>query len=103
MDYKEIVKFVNESIKEIREKKAPDLNLKDKEESVIEILEPQEELEWDQHLHKILLSIDPIAFERLIQRMLRESGFIQVQVTGKSGDGGIDGVGIARINGFLSF
>lgn len=33
----------------------------------------------------------------------RESGFIQVQVTGKSGDGGIDGVGIARINGFLSF
>ena len=35
--------------------------------------------------------------------MLRESGFIQVQVTGKSGDGGIDGVGIARIDGFLSF
>jgi restriction system protein len=36
-------------------------------------------------------------------RLLRESGFIQVQVTGKSGDGGIDGVGIARISGFLSF
>ncbi len=35
--------------------------------------------------------------------MLRESGFIQVEVTGKSGDGGIDGIGIARINGFLSF
>ena len=28
---------------------------------------------------------------------------VQLQVTGKSGDGGIDGVGIARINGFLSF
>jgi restriction system protein len=51
----------------------------------------------------MLLSLDPNAFERLTQRLLRESGFIQVQVAGKSGDGGIDGVGIARINGFLSF
>ena len=50
-----------------------------------------------------MLSLSPDAFERLTQRLLRESGFIQVQVTGKSGDGGIDGVGIARINGFLSF
>jgi len=62
-----------------------------------------EELAWHQQLHKVLLSLDPTAFERLAQRLLRESGFIQVQVTGKSGDGGIDGVGIARINGFLSF
>ena len=45
------------------------------------------------------MTLDPAAFERLIQRLLRESGFIQVQVTGKSGDGGIDGIGIARING----
>jgi restriction system protein len=35
--------------------------------------------------------------------MLRESGFVQVEVTGKSGDGGIDGKGIVRLNGFLSF
>ena len=35
--------------------------------------------------------------------LLRESGFIQVEVTGKTGDGGIDGKGIVRINGFLSF
>ena len=35
--------------------------------------------------------------------MLRESGFIQVEVTGRSGDGGIDGKGIARIHGFMSF
>jgi restriction system protein len=62
-----------------------------------------EEIAWHQQLHNLLLSLSPDAFERLTQRMLRESGFIQVQVTGKSGDGGIDGVGIARINGFLSF
>jgi restriction system protein len=67
-----------------------------------EIIE-SEELAWEQQLHKLLLSMDPTAFERLTQRLLRESGFIQVQVTGKAGDGGIDGVGIARINGFLSF
>ena len=37
------------------------------------------------------------------QRLLRESGFVQVEVTGKSGDGGIDGKGIVKISGFLSF
>ena len=35
--------------------------------------------------------------------MLRESGFIQVEVTGRSGDGGIDGKGIMRLSGLLSF
>lgn len=65
--------------------------------------ENSEELQWHQQLHQTLLALEPAAFERLVQRLLRESGFIQVQITGKSGDGGIDGVGIARINGFLSF
>ncbi|MGF1497842.1 MAG: restriction endonuclease [Elainellaceae cyanobacterium] len=68
-----------------------------------EAIETSDELAWQQQLHQVLLSLNPNAFERLAQRLLRESGFIQVQVTGKSGDGGIDGVGIARINGFLSF
>ena len=39
----------------------------------------------------------------MIQRILREKGFSQVEVTGKTGDGGIDGKGIAKINGILSF
>jgi restriction system protein len=46
--------------------------------------------------------MEPSAFERLSQRMLREAGFIKVEVTGKSGDGGIDGIGVLRVN-FLSF
>ena len=54
-------------------------------------------------MHRVLLAMSPAAFERLIQRMLRESGFTHVQVTGKSGDGGIDGIGIARVSGLLSF
>lgn len=69
----------------------------------VETIETLKELAWHQQLHKMLIDLEPSAFERLTQRLLRESGFIQVQVTGKSGDGGIDGVGIARINGFLSF
>lgn len=40
--------------------------------------------------------MSPDAFERLVKRMLRESGFVQVEVTGRSGDGGIDGKGICQ-------
>jgi restriction system protein len=47
--------------------------------------------------------MEPDAFERLVQRTLRESGFIQVEVTGRSGDGGVDGKGIMRLGGLLSF
>jgi restriction system protein len=46
--------------------------------------------------------IDPADFEKLCQRLLRESGFIRVEVTGKTGDGGIDGTGVLRMN-LLSF
>jgi restriction system protein len=45
----------------------------------------------------------PVAFERLCQRILRETGFVEVKVTGRSGDGGIDGVGLVRLGGLLSF
>ena len=59
---------------------------------------------WKEKLVKIITEkLSPNAFERLIQRVLREKGFTQVEVTGKSGDGGIDGIGIAKINGILSF
>jgi restriction system protein len=67
-------------------------------------LEPEEaELSWREELSETLLQMEPSAFERLVQRILRESGFIQVQVTGRSGDGGIDGKGIMRLGGLLSF
>ena len=50
-----------------------------------------------------LLSLPPAGFERLCQRLLREAGFEQVIVTGRSGDGGIDGYGVLQINPFVSF
>ncbi|MDO8495385.1 MAG: Mrr restriction system protein, partial [bacterium] len=58
---------------------------------------------WEEELLEQLLQLTPEAFERLCQRILRESGFIQVEVTGRSGDGGIDGRGIIKIGGLLSF
>jgi len=57
---------------------------------------------WKDRLLEVLRSMDPSAFERLAQRLLREAGFTKVEVRGKSGDGGIDGVGVLRVN-LISF
>jgi restriction system protein len=54
-------------------------------------------------LLNIFLGLPAEGFERLCQRLLRESGFEKVQVTGKSGDGGLDGIGILQVNAFVSF
>lgn len=54
-------------------------------------------------LMSLLRTMPPVGFERLCQRLLRESGFERVTVTGRSGDGGIDGNGILQLNPFVSF
>jgi restriction system protein len=53
---------------------------------------------WSEALLAKLRGMDPFGFERLCQRLLRESGFTKVQVTKKTGDGGIDGQGVLRMN-----
>ena len=58
---------------------------------------------WETQLREELLTLSPAGFERLVQRFLRESGFVQVEVTGRASDGGIDGKGILRLGGVLSF
>lgn len=62
-----------------------------------------ETVNWRDQIIDILLHLDPYAFERLAQRLLRECGFSDVQVTKRSGDGGIDGTGKLRIQGIFSF
>lgn len=57
---------------------------------------------WKDKLLSQLLVLEPAAFERVCQRLLRESDFSKVEVTGRSGDGGIDGTGVLRVN-LLSF
>mgnify|MGYP006274120193 FL=1 len=64
---------------------------------------PDVEESWKDRLLSILVEMSPDAFERLSQRLLRESGFNQVEVTGRSGDGGIDGHGVVKLQGLLSF
>lgn len=64
---------------------------------------PDEIQTWREKLKNVLKNLKPDAFERLTQRLLRESGFIQVKVTGRTGDGGIDGMGTIKLNGIISF
>lgn len=89
---REVVRIVREAIK------AEKRDIGEVEED-----EPNKEAKWQEELLDVLSKISPAAFERLIQRLLRESGFVQVEVTGRSGDGGIDGNGILRLGGLLSF
>ena len=70
-------------------------------DSVAEVQEATQS--WQEELISVLQTMDPFAFERLCQRVLRESGFIEVEVTKRSGDGGIDGFGTIRIAGLISF
>lgn len=67
-----------------------------------EIDAPSSDSDWTDALLATLRAMPPDAFERLAQRLLRESGFVRVEVTGKSGDGGIDGAGVLRMN-LISF
>jgi restriction system protein len=80
---------------------------KEKEESLSDIDEEpvQKEIKetWQEKVITILLKFSPKQFEQLSQRMLRELGFLNVEVTGRSGDGGVDGRGIIKIGGVLSF
>lgn len=59
--------------------------------------------DYRSHLIELLINLAPAGFERLSQRILREAGFSQVVVTGRSGDEGIDGYGTLQINPLVSF
>ena len=92
IDSRKIVNYVRSLDKKISQDTA---DASDPAASVDE--SPEETLAWREKLHHILIEeMSPEAFERLTQRMLRESGFVHVEVTGRTGDGGIDGKGIAR-------
>lgn len=54
-------------------------------------------------LLEVLLHLNPEGFERLCQLVLRRAGFEEVEVTGRSGDGGIDGHGVLQVNELVSF
>lgn len=86
------VNFKSEKSSEASTKASNDV---DAEEKILDSEETQ--------LLPVLKSLSPEGFERLCQRLLREHGFQNVKVTGRSGDGGIDGEGILELNALLSF
>lgn len=67
------------------------------EVSATELLD-EEISDWREELLQVLLRMDPGAFEHLAKRLLRAAGFINTNVTGRSNDGGIDGVGVYRLS-----
>ncbi|WP_026710855.1 restriction endonuclease [Flavobacterium filum] len=80
-----------------------------KAKSESEIIKEQEEDEPDNIEHtlkpnllKVLQDVTPKGFEDICKRLLREHGFENVQVTGGSHDGGIDGYGTLELNPFVS-
>jgi len=96
VDPQEVVKTVREQTRKEREAQHA---AEETEEGI-----PEETETWRSKLHHVLTQeLSPDAFERLVKRMLRESGFVQVRVTGRTGDGGIDGKGIVKVGGLLSF
>lgn len=65
-----------------------------------------EELPDEDHrqlLLELLKKVTPEGFEQICARLLRESGFEKVTVTGRPKDEGIDGIGILQVNPFVSF
>lgn len=103
VDAKVIIATVTKQNSDKRKSKAADTIVSNDTPTGDGIEEPDEIKSWRVKLSEILYSMDPYGFERLAQRILRECGFSQVEVTKKSGDGGIDGTGKLKINGIFSF
>lgn len=105
VDGREVERAVNEMLKQERLEKSDvqSADSDDVEEDLLEADESSRDEEWREELYGVLTEMDPTAFERLCQRILRESGFTKVEVTQASHDGGIDGKGILQVNDFLTF
>ncbi|PHK24889.1 restriction endonuclease, partial [Nostoc linckia z16] len=90
---------------EARKNKTKDEVLEELTEDSLDSFTNPERVEvvYNPSLLEVLQKLTPEGFERICQRLLRESGFEKVTVTGKSGDGGIDGIGVLEINPFVSF
>ena len=58
---------------------------------------------WEEELIGLIRKLKGKPFEYFCQRVLREAGFKKVEVRGRSGDGGIDGVGVLQVNHLVSF
>ena len=86
-----------ESRKRRKARAAQQSDIVEENEDAIEVDEEGEE-DWKGALLDVLKSMEPSAFERLSMRLVKEAGFRNVEVLGKAGDGGIDGVGVYKVS-----
>lgn len=100
VDKEKVKRVVVKKDKEQRLKRQTENNV---EHSLDSKTDEIEEFGWQDKLIEIMKGIHPDQFERLCQRLLRELGFVNVEVTGRTNDGGIDGKGIIKLGGVLSY
>jgi restriction system protein len=104
MDEESVLKLFRDTHQRFtEERKAREASQQDVIEDDTDIDSVDSSEDYKSQLLAMLRALPPEGFERICQRLLRESGFQQVEVTGKSGDGGIDGHGILQINPLVSF
>lgn len=100
VDQEKVKRAVVKKDREERNKKSERTNDEPQIENTTEEIE---EFRWQDKLIRTIRKIKPDQFERLCQRLLRELGFVNVEVTGRTNDGGIDGKGIYKIGSVMSF
>ena len=90
-------------VKRDKEQRINEMKPKKGEPNLDNKTEEVEEFGWQDKLIETMKKIEPDQFERLCQRLLRELGFVNVEVTGRTNDGGIDGKGIIKLGGVLFY
>lgn len=96
--HKIIKKWVSINTKARKEKNEKEVLINQEEE------DPDTyEINAESNLIEVLQSLTPNGFENVCKELLREHGFENVEVTGQSHDGGIDGYGVLELNPFVSF
>jgi len=94
---------IHRIIREVSEQTKPASTVGADADSKADDSAPPVATNYREELARMLQSLPASGFERFCQRLLRESGFQEVTITGRSGDGGIDGIGILQVNALVSF
>ena len=95
----EILVKVDQEARRQKQERAPEVEAPARENAIA----PEPSGDYRAELMDLLQKLPPSGFERLCMRLLRESGFVEVVVTGRAGDGGIDGHGTLEVNPLVSF
>ncbi|MBD5099836.1 MAG: restriction endonuclease [Clostridiales bacterium] len=104
VDARKVVEFVRNLEAQSTNKKAQLEQRKIEKDLVVsEDEQPEEISSWRIRMLEILQNMNPYGFERFVQLLLRNCGIDNVEVTKKSGDGGIDGTGQYKLSGIFSF